>query len=473
MSCRSTTPSIPFSGAACDRRDVRIRLPSIALAAAVAGAALVYAGPVYADDPPRREVPDLDGRPPSDANDVADALLWIPRILTGPLYLVSEYLIRAPLGALLTPLEEEGVLDVLFASGGQFGFIPTLYFEFGTSPSVGFYAFADRFPFEENRISLHAAMWGDEWIRTIVKNRTLLGSGLDLVLRFEARRRPDQLVEGIGFNATDRARARFGVNWLEARAELNHRVWRRTRFVYFAGYRSVGFDDRGWNGDPSVYQRGGNLPAGYATGYELFFARAHLTLDTHNPVRELTRARLRARFLVESNAAFGGLTQVDDRQLLSSWIRWGGELAVSTDFLGQGRVLMLRFQTELVSPIDPDLDVVPFYELPDAGGSRGPFPGFITGQLRGQSMLGLRLEYVWPVFALLDGVINMTIGNAFGVHYEDFAFERLRLGWGIGIVPRFSGEHLVEVTFGLGTDTFENGTNIVQGRLTVGARHGL
>ena len=421
--------------------------------------------------PPRREVPDLDGRPPSDANDVADAFLWIPRILTGPLYLITEYVIRVPLGAALYELERAGLLDWLFATGGPVTILPTVFVEFGLSPSVGIYAAIDGFPFDENRLSVHAATWGEDWLRLIVRDRIRLREGMDLAFRFEAIRRPDQLLEGFGHDATQLPRARFGMEDMEARVELHYRFWRRSELRYDAGYRTVGFYDTNWGGDPSVSERG-PIPPGYPEGYELVFARADVLVDTHSPERELTRARFRLDLLAELNGAFGGLTENDPRQLVSSWVRWGGEIAGSTDFLGRGRTLMLRLRTQLVSPLGSDT-VIPFYEYPDAGGSRGPLQGFVTGQLRGQSVVGLTFEYVWPVYALLDGTISASVGNAFGHHFEGFEWDRLRLGFQIGLLPRFSGEHLVEISLGFGTETFERGTEVTQVRLVAGTRHGL
>ena len=50
---------------------------------------------------PKRAVPDYSGRgeEPTTAGDVA---LWIPRVILSPLYFVSEYIIRRPLGWLIT-----------------------------------------------------------------------------------------------------------------------------------------------------------------------------------------------------------------------------------------------------------------------------------------------------------------------------------------------------------------------------------
>lgn len=419
----------------------------------------------------RREVPDLDGRPPSDENEALDALLWIPRVLTSPLYLLNELVLREGLGALVTELERAGLVDSLFESG-TFGVTPSAFYEFGLSPSFGLFAFVDQFPFTENRLSVHAATFGEDWNRLIIRDRVQMTETMQLSFRVELQIRPDQIVEGIGYDAPQTPRGRFGLERIEARIDLGYDYWRGSALNYQIGYRSNDFRDRDWNGQPSVGRVGtGSTLVGFETGYELVFARADLLLDTHEPTGELTRGRFRLRVFAEQNAAFGGLTANDPDVLFSSFVRWGGELAVATDFLGRGRVFMLRFRTELVSPLD-DTGLIPFFELPDAGG-KGPLPGFITGQLRGQSVMGLTFEYVWPVYAFLDGALHISVGNAFGTHYEGFEWDRLRLSWGIGLVPRFSGEHLLELSFDVATETFERGAAVTQARVVVGARHGL
>ena len=49
-------------------------------------------------DPPKRPVPDYDGRGPPPAT-LGDGLIWVPRTLLLPAYLVTEYGLRVPIGA--------------------------------------------------------------------------------------------------------------------------------------------------------------------------------------------------------------------------------------------------------------------------------------------------------------------------------------------------------------------------------------
>jgi len=59
-------------------------------------------------DAPKRQIPNYDGRG-SEPTTAGDAALWIPRALLLPPYIVSEYVIRRPLGALIAGAERAGV----------------------------------------------------------------------------------------------------------------------------------------------------------------------------------------------------------------------------------------------------------------------------------------------------------------------------------------------------------------------------
>src|SRR5215471_10789725 len=59
----------------------------------------VAAGTSHAE--PKRDVPDYDGRGNPDA-DAGSWALWIPRVVLSPLYVVNEYVLRRPVGALVT-----------------------------------------------------------------------------------------------------------------------------------------------------------------------------------------------------------------------------------------------------------------------------------------------------------------------------------------------------------------------------------
>ena len=101
------------------RCGVLVTLFTVALAIAPRGAA--------AEDPPPRPLPDYEGRPPP-APSAGDVALWIPRVIFSPVYFVSEFLIRRPIGALIRGGRSRepaiGALRLLRRSGRSQGGAP-------------------------------------------------------------------------------------------------------------------------------------------------------------------------------------------------------------------------------------------------------------------------------------------------------------------------------------------------------------
>jgi len=60
-------------------------------------------------------------------------LLWVPRILLSPLYLVSEFGVRRPLGWVVTTLEKEVIRSSEIES--KVGLGPTLGVDLGFRPN--------------------------------------------------------------------------------------------------------------------------------------------------------------------------------------------------------------------------------------------------------------------------------------------------------------------------------------------------
>src|SRR5580704_8503419 len=101
------------------------------------------AAPVVLPPSPKRSLPDYGGEPSqTTAGDVA---LWVPRVIFYPVYLVSEYVIRRPLGAAETAAERANLPNKIydfftFGPDHKAGFLPIALVDFGFEPSVGVYA---------------------------------------------------------------------------------------------------------------------------------------------------------------------------------------------------------------------------------------------------------------------------------------------------------------------------------------------
>src|SRR5450432_332821 len=119
-------------------------------------------------DAPKRQIPNYDGRG-SEPTTAGDAALWIPRALLLPPYIVSEYVIRRPLGALIAGAERAGVPQELydlftFGPDHKAGIVPVAFVEFGFRPSVGVYSFWDDAFVDGHDLRLTAATWGSDWL---------------------------------------------------------------------------------------------------------------------------------------------------------------------------------------------------------------------------------------------------------------------------------------------------------------------
>ncbi|UJR83054.1 Hypothetical protein I5071_51200 [Sandaracinus amylolyticus] len=430
-------------------------------------ASLALASPAVAQE--RRPLPDYDGRvEPGD--DAVDALLWIPRVVTAPLYAISEFVLRRPIGWLLTEIERANVLQTIagvltFGAERNIGVFPTAFFDFGLVPSVGVYAFWNRFLFSENRISVHGATWGEDWLSLAVADRVTLADGIEVFVSNRLLRRPDAIFGGIGHSASANGRARFAVSLVETRVGIDAVGIGPFSMHAALQHRSIGFGESNWNGSPSMSewfgQRSQPLPHGYPDGYQSLGGRITAALDS--------RARGAAP---EGGARIGvlvGETGTIDGPQRNAWLVVGGELELAAD-IESHHVISVRGEVAALTGHD---DVaIPFYELLDPGGT-GPMRGFLAGTLRGESVAAMTLEYAWPVWVFLNGRLHVTCGNAFERHFADFAVERLRLSFGLGLEPRIAGEHPFDLQIALGTSTFENGTSVESVRFVVGARNGL
>jgi hypothetical protein len=158
-----------------------MRIARLALAALVSLAELLPRAAAAADagTSPKRETPDYDGRPPPPAS-AGEVALWIPRVLLFPPYVVSEFVIRRPLGALVTLAERNNWANTLldfftFGPNNDAGIVPTAFFDFGLQPSVGLYFFWNNALLPHNDVRAHASYYGNNWLALSVSERVHVG----------------------------------------------------------------------------------------------------------------------------------------------------------------------------------------------------------------------------------------------------------------------------------------------------------
>src|SRR5262249_42116891 len=149
-----------------------------------------------ADEVVKRPVPDYDGRG-DDPTTVGDVLIWVPRIIVSPIYLVTEYVIRTPMKALTVWVEDSRIVQNafdFFGIGKPLGFVPTFYFDLGFSPHFGLYFFWDAGP---NSLRFNGSVGPSFWSTTL-RDTVAVAEATRVGLRLHASNRSDAVFYGIG-----------------------------------------------------------------------------------------------------------------------------------------------------------------------------------------------------------------------------------------------------------------------------------
>ncbi len=426
----------------------------------------------------------------------AETALWIPRVLFFPAYVVTEYVVRAPLGALTTFLESSGIISDILHSNNEVGVLPTAFIDFGFRPSVGLYFFWDNFIAKGNDLRATVGFGGVSFWRGSVADRVPFTTPIGterarsyFQIEADFLTRHDLLFWGIGPNTKDEFESSYGVFTAGGGGRIHVEPWRGTFLEAWvtgrytttrAGYCddaeiAIDEDSIARVCHPPTIRRqilDGVFPAPpmYGRPYATVKSGVRIVLDSRKP-----------RPVPGTGVAFDvsaeKVTELKD-PALGSWINYGATLAGFLDLTGTQRVLELavaaRFQDTLT-----DETVVPFTELvgakhvedvPDLDLMRG----FKPGRLLGSSGIAATLAYHWPIWAFLDGTLQAAFGSTFlEPHLEDFDFEKLRFSFIGGIRSPNHRDHSFNLLFGFGTDTFEEGLNPSSVRFLFGGTTGF
>lgn len=418
---------------------------------------------------PKRALPDYDGRgePPTTAGDV---LLWIPRIVLSPIYFVTEYVIRRPIGWFLTTAERNQWPSAIvnfftFGPDKKAGIVPTALIDFGFKPSVGVYAFWDDLLGEGNHLRLHASTWGADWLQGSIADKIPIGKSGYFDMKLEGSRRPDQLFHGIGPTTTSKDATRYGMDELQAHPVFETQWWKGSRITVEGGVKYVSFRNAQCCDDPSLFDEvaAGKAPAppGLLDGYTEVYQRGELTIDTRDP-RPASQTGLRLELEAEQGA--------NVRRAEDSWIRWGGSVGGYVD-IKDNRTVSLAVTALFADPLAAGA-AIPFTEQVMLGGS-GPMRGYLYGRLVDRSAAVATLKYRWPIWVFLDGTLQAAVGNVFGPDLEDFKTKLLRLSGAIGVESIGGADHTFELLVGAGTETFDQGADITSFRLVFGTNRGF
>ena len=419
--------------------------------------------PVLADD--TRQLPDYAGR--EERTSVGDVLIWVPRVVLSPLYLVSEFVIRRPIGGLISFAERSQVPEALynfftFTPDHKVGIVPTFFVDFGFKPSAGLYFFWDDFLAHGNDLRVHAATWGPKWLAAGLTDRVKLDAATTLQIDFSAVRREDYRFYGEGPSSLESDVSRYAASRIQGDVTLASKLGEKSVISLGAGVKKVSFHDPSGPFTATterIAQGRFPEPQELGDGYAAAFSRLRLRLDSRR-ANSRTGSGVRLEAGVEQGSAFDSGPQ--------NWLKYGGSLAGYLDLNDRGRIVTLALTSLFSDRLTGQRQ--PFDELVQLGGS-GPMPGFLAGRLFGRSAAVATLSYHWPIWVWLNGNLQASVGNVFDAHLQDFRASLLRFSAAIGIETVGVSDNPVQILFGLGTETFDSGAKLNAVRLVFGTTH--
>ncbi len=398
-------------------------------------------------------------------------------MLFSPLYLVSEYVIRRPVGWLVSEIERSHLFDAFFdfftfGVDRSAGLVPTAFFDFGFVPSAGLYLWWNDVGAPGHDIRINAGFGGVDWMHAKVLDRIRFDEHNEISFFAEALRRPDYLWHGGGWDTFQNQRARYGRDQIGGGAEFqSRRLWRGSGFRYFARVDYNQFNNSAYDIDhasqlpmeEAVAQGWFELPPGFTNGYVAFRQRFEATVDTREE-RPAPGHGVRVQGWFEQG--------LDVRRAEAShWLRGGGQAAGFVD-LGEQRVLSLIGLLDVVEAVGTD-GTVPFTEQIQLSEQPLSMGGFLPGQLVGRSAAVLTLEYHYPIWVWLEGSVHYSVGNAFGSRFSDFEPERLRQSFGVGFRTVGDRDNSALIMLAFGTEPFVRGANVTSVRFVIGSQSGF
>jgi hypothetical protein len=419
---------------------------------------------------PRRPVPDYSGRgsEPTTAGEVA---LWVPRVILSPVYLVTEFVLRRPLGALVTALDRgnwpaKAYNFFAFGPDHKAGIVPVGFVEFDFNPSVGLYAFWNDAGFKGNSLHAHGEIWPTEWYAGKVVEHARIDDTHTLEWRIEGIHRPDKVFYGIGPRTLNAYQSRYTLDRFDVGGWFDWRFWRASHVRIGGGVRTDHTSPGHFGDDPSLPQEAATgsfaIPYGFERTDSVVFGRAVLGIDSRKKWPP-EGSGLRIDMVAEP--------ATDVRAPGSGWVKYGGTAGAYLDLNRHGRVISFAVSAMFEDSLSPS-HPIPFTELTSLGGDP-PMRGFFEGRLLDRSSATAALKYLWPIGPWLDGTLQAVVGNVFDGHLDGFRPGLLRFSGAVGLSAGSVSEYPLELVLGCGSETFEQGARIDSFRFTLSANHGF
>jgi hypothetical protein len=404
----------------------------------------------------RRVVPDYDNRPPppSSAGEVA---AWVPRVLLFPLYAITEYGIRAPVGYVTTQLERTHVIDRLdriMHPLPNLRITPSLVVDLGLVTSGGLHVTWTDAGARHNTVRLIGATGGANYWRLGATDSYEFATRGFVGMAVQYTERADWRFYGLGSHTLHRDEQRF--DW--ARTDIRFYVdWATLRHFGASGAGGVRYDRFGGPSVPVTLQS----PVQGYDDHGVAYAEGRVFADTRPMATpNATGAR------IEAAASAAQDTRLGTRQ----WV--GGEVegSVFLELKHPGRVLGLRTYAAMVEPLSTT--PVPFVDLVTLGGFE-TMQGFYWGRFRGESAAVMTLSYRYPIWTYLDGMLFTEVGNTFGRHFDGFDVRRLYGSAGLGFRTTGDRDISFQGLIAIGSSRFDEPFEIQSVRLAFGINRGF
>lgn len=386
------------------------------------------------------------------------ALLWIPRVALFPLFALSEYGLRVPLGWLVTTVQEDHIderFKQVFHPTDSVSIIPNFFADLGlisneTSmiPTAGVYFAWDHAFARRNSIHSHASTGGPGYWYLVLADHYTFAPRSVWSLQASYIERSDWRFYGLGWTSEHSDEQRF--DW--ARTDVNTSAsierWSHVKLDLFVGAR---YDHFG----TALVPIGGQSVPGYGN-FTSVYGRARFFVDTR-PLNRPNTTGIRVGGFVEYGA-----------DATSPWRRWVVSQCEGSLFwqvMSPGRVLELHAAATVADSLTSD--PVPFIDLATLGGWE-TMRGWYYGRFRGQSTAVFSATYRYPMWHSLDGAVVLEAGNAFGHDLSDFDVTRLHGSLGVGVRSTGTRDSSIDVLVAVGSTRFDEAFGIESVRVAIG-----
>ncbi len=435
----------------------------------------------------RREVPEYDAREPEWS---PSPLVWPARVVLFPLFLVTEFGLRQPIGFVTRGIDRYNIAtnlrEALTFRDHTIGFFPTISIANGMQPGFGISAFADKLFVDWHVVRAAVSTDFQRNIIGSVLNRFTLNRAAELNMLAAYQRRDDLVFYGIGTDVArgEEDRTRFERSKPFAELELaigsgkaasasassggiSSGDFATNDFAlqalsHLGGRLSLEVSDNNFScttrrpdicGDDSVegtaddrFTLGRTGDAAYfSSGYALMRIKALISVDSRAPGRpDSTGARLDV--FGRYGEGLGG--RADNVR----FFRYGGELAAFVDVSGhRRRVIGARLYVELLERARGR--DVPFMELVNLGGPE-VMRGFLRARFQGDSATVATIDYRWPIWSFLDANLFYEMGNVWDRHLSNFDVRKLRGSYGLAMRTNTSRDASFQLLVAVGTKTW-------------------